>query len=63
MGSSNISRSALTRGIEWNYRFTRKKDEQNYNRFYQEFEDLFCRRSVEVTDEVLEEYEIGRAHV
>ena len=56
VGSSNISRSALTRGIEWNYRFTRKKDEQNYNRFYQEFEDLFCRRSVEVTDEVLEEY-------
>lgn len=56
VGSSNISRSALTRGIEWNYRFSRKKDEQSYNRFYQEFEDLFCCRSVEVTYEVLQEY-------
>lgn len=56
VGSSNISRSALTRGIEWNYRFSKKKDEQSYNRFFQEFEDLFRCRSVEVTDEVLQEY-------
>ena len=29
IGSSNISRSALTSGIEWNYRFSSKTDTQN----------------------------------
>ena len=31
IGSSNISRSALTSGIEWNYRFNSKQDSQNFN--------------------------------
>ena len=34
IGSSNISRSALTSGIEWNYRFSSKKDPENYAEFF-----------------------------
>ena len=41
IGSSNISRSALTSGIEWNYRFNNNQDSQNFKLFYETFEDLF----------------------
>ena len=34
IGSSNISKSALTSGIEWNYRFSSCKDTENYEKFY-----------------------------
>ena len=35
IGSSNISKSALTSGIEWNYRFSSKNDEKNFeNSFF-----------------------------
>ena len=41
IGSSNISKSALTSGIEWNYRFSDTLDKKNYKLFYATFEDLF----------------------
>ena len=41
IGSSNISRSALTSGIEWNYRFGSHADKSNFQKFYETFEDLF----------------------
>ena len=41
IGSSNISKSALTSGIEWNYRFSDTLDKKNYELFYATFEDLF----------------------
>ena len=41
IGSSNVSRSALTSGIEWNYRFTSEADPKNFQLFYDTFEDLF----------------------
>ena len=36
IGSSNISRSALTSGIEWNYRFNSLEDKKNFCLFYPE---------------------------
>ncbi len=56
IGSSNISRSALTSGIEWNYRLRSRLDEANYRTFYSEFENLYENHSIRVTDEVLKTY-------
>ena len=56
IGSSNISKSALTSGIEWNYRFSSRKDPENYEKFYQTFEDLFENHSIVGDNEVLKTY-------
>ena len=56
IGSSNISKSALTSGIEWNYRFSNYKDPENYEKFYKTFEDLFENHSIVVDDEELKRY-------
>lgn len=56
IGSSNISKSALTSGVEWNYRFSSHTDEKNYNKFYQAFEDLFENHSIVIDDEELKRY-------
>ncbi len=56
IGSSNISRSALTSGIEWNYRFSSLTDRVNYEKFYAVFEDLFYHHSVLIDDARLKEY-------
>ena len=56
IGSSNISRSALTSGIEWNYRFSSKTDKVNYDKFFHSFEDLFENHSIVINDEELRKY-------
>lgn len=56
IGSSNISRSALTSGIEWNYRFSSKTDLKSYEKFFRTFEDLFENHSVAIDDEELRRY-------
>lgn len=56
IGSSNISRSALTSGIEWNYRFSSLADRNNFDLFYNTFVDLFENHSIAVTDEYLKAY-------
>ena len=56
IGSSNISRSALTSGIEWNYRFSSKTDPQNYEKFYNTFLDLFENHSVVINEDELKRY-------
>ena len=56
IGSSNISRSALTSGIEWNYRFSSYRDPENYEKFYRTFEDLFQNHSIVIDDKELKRY-------
>ena len=56
IGSSNISRSALTSGIEWNYRFSSMRDPDNYEKFFRTFEDLFENHSIRIDDAALKEY-------
>ena len=56
IGSSNISRSALTSGIEWNYRFSSLDDKKNFNLFYDTFVDLFENHSIVIDDEELIRY-------
>lgn len=56
MGSSNISRSALTSGIEWNYRFRSDSDQESYEKFFGTFEDLFYNHSIVIDDEELKRY-------
>lgn len=56
IGSSNISKSALTSGIEWNYRFDSHQDKKSYEEFSITFEDLFDNHSIRIDDDVLKEY-------
>jgi len=56
LGSSNLSRSALTSGIEWNYRISRRTDKDDYEFFRSAFEDLFLNHSILVDDNELERY-------
>lgn len=56
IGSSNISKSALTSGIEWNYRFSDTLDKKNYELFYATFDDLFLNHSIIIDDEELKRY-------
>lgn len=56
VGSSNISRSALTSGIEWNYRFRSDSDQESYEKFFGTFEDLFYNHSIVIDDEELKRY-------
>lgn len=56
VGSSNLSRSAWTSGIEWNYRIDKKTNSEDFKYFKNMFEDLFLNHSIIVNDEELERY-------
>ena len=56
IGSSNLSKGALTTSIEWNYHFTKNNNPNDFNDFQNNFEYLFKTHSIEITDEVLKSY-------
>ena len=56
IGSSNISRSALTSGIEWNHRFSSLEDREDFCLFCETFEDLFTHHSIVIDDRELARY-------
>lgn len=56
IGSSNISRSALASGIEWNYRFTTKTNPEDFRLFLDTFEDLFSNHAIVIDDAELRRY-------
>ena len=56
IGSSNISSTAFTTGIEWNYRMVDKTDEAAYERFEREFDHLFAQESTVIDEEELRKY-------
>lgn len=57
IGSSNISESALTSGIEWNYKFLKENQPADYKYYKEKFEDLFCNEAVDIDDKELEFYD------
>lgn len=56
IGSSNISKSALTSGIEWNYRIRKENNELDFQCYKDTFEDLFNNKSIIVDDNELDRY-------
>ena len=56
IGSSNLSKGALTDSIEWNYYFKKSQHEEDFNHFHTTFENLFYYHAIEVTDSVLRNY-------
>ena len=56
VGSSNMSKGALTNSIEWNYHFKKSEKPNDFKHFQDTFEDLFANHSIKVTDEILRDY-------
>lgn len=50
IGSSNLSETALRRGVEWNYRIVTQHDEQGYNDVVRAFGQLWVHPSVKPLD-------------
>lgn len=56
IGSSNLSKSAFTSGVEWNFKLDKLTHQVEYERYHQVFEDLFYNHSIKITDAELDFY-------
>ena len=56
VGSSNLSREALTKGVEWNFRLQRSLAPHDYEHFSMTFDDYFNNFSDIASDELLQKY-------
>lgn len=56
IGSSNLSRSALTSGIEWNYRFLKSQHPQDYTLVSEHFDQMFHDHAVAAVGKELKHY-------
>jgi len=59
IGSSNISASALGKGVEWNYRISQKESKEAFSQFHENFDFLYNEHSLQLSDELLKAYSIG----
>lgn len=58
VGSSNLSKSALTDGLEWNYRLDSRDQPKDVQAFQLEFEDIYKTKTVEIDDVTLRRYSL-----
>jgi superfamily II DNA or RNA helicase len=56
LGSSNMSLSALTKGLEWNYRLTKDENKEEFDYYKATFEELFYNKSICMNDEEMKAY-------
>ena len=56
VGSSNLSRSALSDAVEWNYQIREQEDSAGYSHFRSQFEDILQNRAVVLDDQTLRKY-------
>ena len=57
VGSSNLSRTALAEGVEWNYRVSANTDPSGWQQITSEFETLLEDSNVQpLTDQWLQQY-------
>ena len=59
IGSSNLSKSALTSGVEWNYRLRRSQAPEDYDEFAATFDSLFAHCAAPVTEAALKAYAVS----
>src|SRR6056297_1778629 len=56
IGSSNISKSAFTNGVEWNYAVDGSIDPESVRAYKETFEDIYEKESITLTKDLIDDY-------